>query len=68
MCLICGLKGLCPCPKCLISKDSLSDLSLKADLHTPEHAVAILNQVGKLQNKTECENILKKVGFSLKLF
>ena len=32
MALIRGLRGLCPCPKCLVSKDKLSDLT---QLYTP---------------------------------
>ncbi|KAK7438754.1 hypothetical protein VKT23_017884 [Stygiomarasmius scandens] len=60
MALIRGFGGLCPCPKCLIPKDELADLSAKADLRTPQHTLEIMKKVESLKLQTEKEEVLKE--------
>ncbi|THU90821.1 hypothetical protein K435DRAFT_675329, partial [Dendrothele bispora CBS 962.96] len=64
MALIRGLGGLCPCPKCFVSQEDLSDLSVQFQLRTPVHTLEIFQQVKKCTTQVEKENILKE--FSLR--
>ncbi|THU83800.1 hypothetical protein K435DRAFT_822896 [Dendrothele bispora CBS 962.96] len=60
MCLIRGLMGLCPCPKCLIPKENLSDLSRVDQPCSASHTVEVHNQIGVMRTKAEKEEILRK--------
>ncbi|KAE9407876.1 hypothetical protein BT96DRAFT_1033699 [Gymnopus androsaceus JB14] len=59
--LIRGLRGLCPCPKCLIPGSKLSDFSAVYPERTPEETVSKLNRAKQLEitSKAEAEAILK---------
>ena len=61
MCLIRGLGGLCPCPRCLIPKEDLAAPKI-GELRTAEHTCAILNQVEEAPTKAEKEEIVKEFG------
>ncbi|KAE9407194.1 hypothetical protein BT96DRAFT_963207 [Gymnopus androsaceus JB14] len=60
--LIQGLRGLCPCPKCLIPGTKLSDFNAVYPEQTPQETVSMLNQAKQLEStsKAEAEVILKK--------
>ncbi|KAE9393198.1 hypothetical protein BT96DRAFT_967228 [Gymnopus androsaceus JB14] len=60
--LIQGLRGLCPCPKCLIPGTKLSDFDAVYPEQTPQETVSMLNQAKQLEStsKAEAEVILKK--------
>ena len=62
MALIRGVKSLFPCPKCLVPKDFLSDLTLEYQLRTPAHTAEILDQVEILPTMVEKNELLKKFG------
>ncbi|THU80412.1 hypothetical protein K435DRAFT_695754, partial [Dendrothele bispora CBS 962.96] len=62
MALIRGFRGLCPCPKCLISSEKLSDLSLHHEPRTPAHTVQILNKAKLLHRKADQDELLKSYG------
>lgn len=61
MSLIRGLKGLCPCPKCLIPQDKLSDFTEKYDLRTQESTQNIFQEARDL-GATAKDDFLKKYG------
>lgn len=61
MALIRGLRGLCPCPKCLVPKDELSDLSKTYEIRTTEATMQILTEA-RTKNATDKEDALKKHG------
>jgi hypothetical protein len=61
MSLIRGLKGLCPCPKCLIPQDKLSDFTEKYDLRTQESTQNIFQEARDL-GATAKDEFLKKYG------
>ncbi|KAJ8074178.1 hypothetical protein PM082_012470 [Marasmius tenuissimus] len=60
MCVIRGLMGLCPCPKCFIPKDELWDLTNVSAPRTAQHAVETHNTVLGLNTKAEQEEHLKQ--------
>lgn len=60
MALIRGVKGLYPCPRCLVPHDQLSDLSQRFDPRTAADTIAILNQVNVLELAKDKERLLKK--------
>ncbi|KAF9019316.1 hypothetical protein BDP27DRAFT_1439933 [Rhodocollybia butyracea] len=62
MTLIWGLRGLCPCPKCLVRKDDLSDLTKQSPLRTAQGTVDILKKVNTLTRQSDKEEILKQNG------
>ncbi|KAF9024771.1 hypothetical protein BDP27DRAFT_1248625 [Rhodocollybia butyracea] len=62
MTLIRGLRGLCPCPKCLVRKDDLSDLTKQSPLRTAQGTVDILKKVNTLTRQSDKEEILKQNG------
>jgi len=57
--LIRGLNGLFPCPRCLVPKDKLSDLSLRFPLRTAEHTAKVLEAAEGQKRQTEKEKVLK---------
>lgn len=59
MALIRGLHGLCPCPKCFVPNDKLSEPT-NAELRTAAHAHEQLQIANAKPSKTEKEKILKK--------
>ena len=61
MALICGLGCLCPCPKCYVSWDLLSDLSQEFDLRTAELTQKILREASQLSAGGK-EELLKQHG------
>ena len=61
MALVHALKGLCPCPKCLILQDKLSDFTEKYDLCTSEGTQKIFEEAGDL-SATAKDSLLKKYG------
>lgn len=48
MTLIRGLRGLRPCPKCLIPKEALSDLSQDHELRTAAKTSQLLEEVANM--------------------
>jgi len=60
--LIRGLRGLCPCPKCLIPSTKLADFNAVYPERTPEQTVSKLNQAKQLEmtSKADAEAILKE--------
>lgn len=61
MALIRGLKGLCPCPKCLIPQDKLSDFTQKYDLRTAESTQKSFEEAKSL-GVTAKQEFLKQYG------
>jgi hypothetical protein len=61
MALIRGLKGLCPCPKCLVPKDQLSDLTKTHDLRTVEGVRDLFIEAAAL-GAVDKDNLLKMQG------
>lgn len=61
MALIRGLRGLCPCPKCLVPKDQLSDLSQVYDLRTAKGTQYLLDEAAELI-QADKEDLLKSHG------
>ena len=61
MALIRGLRCLCPCPKCYVPWDQLSDLSTEHKLRTAEITACILEQVAAL-SADEGDQLLKEHG------
>jgi len=61
MALIRGLRGLCPCPKCLIPHDKLSDLSQKYELYTARTTQDIFKSAAGLKAAAR-DDIFKKHG------
>ena len=61
MALIRGLRGLCPCPKCLVLKDQLSDLTQRHENRTAQKIRNLLNEVATL-SATDREKQLKQQG------
>ncbi|KAJ3858689.1 hypothetical protein EV359DRAFT_51930 [Lentinula novae-zelandiae] len=59
MALIRGLHGLCPCPKCFVPNDKLSEPT-NAELRMAAHAHEQLQIANAKPSKTEKEKILKK--------
>jgi hypothetical protein len=59
MALIRGLRGLCPCPKCHVPKDKLSDLTQKHKLRTARGTQNIFESAVGL-GATAWEEIFKK--------
>lgn len=62
--LIRGLQGLCPCPKCLIPKDKLTDHGTVYAKRTPAQTISRLNQAAKIRktSKTDAEELLKELS------
>ncbi|KAF7965604.1 hypothetical protein HWV62_42659 [Athelia sp. TMB] len=61
MALICGLGGICPCPKCLVRSENLSDFLEPQPICTAANTKQILNTV-KSQTGEVHEGILKENG------
>ena len=61
MALIRGLRGLCPCPKCLVPRDKLSDLSHNHELRTAQGIQGIFEKARNL-GATARDEIFKKAG------
>ena len=61
MCLIRGLGGLCPCTRCLIPKEQLSQYII-GDLRTAQHAVDVLAKAEAAETKVEKDEIVKEVN------
>ncbi|KAL0564298.1 hypothetical protein V5O48_017752 [Marasmius crinis-equi] len=59
MCLIRGLMGRFPCPKCLVPKDESSSLTCVYALRTAQHSVDVHNTAQKSKTKAEREEYLK---------
>lgn len=62
MALICGAKGLFPCPICLIPRESFNNLHITAPLQTANETDAILEQSRNASTKGKAEKILKSHG------
>ncbi|THV00958.1 hypothetical protein K435DRAFT_818161 [Dendrothele bispora CBS 962.96] len=62
MALIRGLGGLCPCPKCLVPQDKLSDLSNTFELRSPENTHKVFQKVNLCSTQAEKEDLLKQVS------
>lgn len=60
MSLIRGVKGLFPCPICLVPQHELSDLSKTYPLRTQEHSEAIFKQAETMKRKGDKEKLLKR--------
>ncbi|KAL0562800.1 hypothetical protein V5O48_019278, partial [Marasmius crinis-equi] len=60
MCLIRGLRALHPCPKCMVGKDELSDLSHRWRKRTAKDTIDVLNEVVMLELKGDKEALLKE--------
>ncbi|THU95745.1 hypothetical protein K435DRAFT_819621 [Dendrothele bispora CBS 962.96] len=60
--LIRGFMGLCPCPKCLVPKEQLSNLTLKPQLRTQHSTERLMTQVRSQSRQDAKEEILKKYG------
>ncbi|KAF7967708.1 hypothetical protein HWV62_33335 [Athelia sp. TMB] len=61
MALIRGLRGKCPCPKCLVLAEHLSDLSGNPTPRSAADTMEVLDRVSKM-TKEEAEKILKPLG------
>ena len=61
MALIWGLRGLCPCPKCLVPKDQLSDLTQQHMLRTGQGVQDFFDEAADL-GAVDKENLLKEQG------
>ncbi|KAJ3977305.1 hypothetical protein EV361DRAFT_879617 [Lentinula raphanica] len=61
ICLIRGLGGLCPCPRCDISKDELATYTV-GNLRTADEAVKILAEADSATTKADKEEIVKALG------
>ncbi|KAJ3721171.1 hypothetical protein C8R42DRAFT_670007 [Lentinula raphanica] len=61
ICLIRGLGGLCPCPRCDISKDELATYSM-GTIRTAEDAVKLLAEANAATTKADKEEIVKPYG------
>jgi hypothetical protein len=59
MALIRGLRGLCPCPKCLVPKDQLSDLT---KTHTARTGQGVYELVSAKMGAVEKDSLLKAQG------
>jgi hypothetical protein len=59
MALIRGLRGLCPCPKCLVPKDQLSDLTVRHEARTGK---GVHELVGSDLAAGEKDELLKAQG------
>lgn len=62
MSLIRGVKGLCPCPICLVPKEKQADLSVSYPLRTEKDTRHLLKQADSCQFGYQRENILKNHG------
>jgi hypothetical protein len=62
MALIRGLHGLCPCPRCLVAPEDLSDLTVVSEARTPEGTRQIFLDVEACRTQSDKESILKKYG------
>ncbi|ESK82060.1 hypothetical protein Moror_13415 [Moniliophthora roreri MCA 2997] len=60
MCLIHGLSALHLCPKCMVGKEKLLQLSERWDAHSPEDMTHILNQVAAMAWKGDQKDLLKQ--------
>ncbi|KAK7049204.1 hypothetical protein VNI00_005805 [Paramarasmius palmivorus] len=60
MCLIRGLRSLHPCPKCMVGKEQLSQLSERFNERTPEDTARVLNDVASLTLKGDRDDLLKE--------
>lgn len=60
MTLICGTRGKCPCPVCLVPLEELCDLSKTFPIRTVSQAVEGYQVY--LRKKSEGEAILKALG------
>ncbi|KAG7088002.1 hypothetical protein E1B28_012041 [Marasmius oreades] len=60
MCMIRGLRALHPCPKCMVEKESLSDLSQQHEARTPAQTTEVLERVSSFATKGEQEKLLKE--------
>ena len=61
MALIRGLRGLCPCPKCLVPKDQLSDLTQEHILRTGQGVQDLFSEAADL-GAVDKNNLLKQQG------
>jgi hypothetical protein len=62
MALIRGIKGKCPCPRCLIAEELLFNLRAPFKLRTTEEAKALLVKASQARYKYQQEEILQPVG------
>jgi hypothetical protein len=62
MSLIRGVKGLCPCPICLVPKEKQADLSVSYPLRTAKDTMKILREADSCQYAYQREDILKSHG------
>jgi hypothetical protein len=62
MALIRGTGGLCPCPICLVPKESLSDLSHNYSLRTAGDTQAIVREAAGKGSAEDKEELLKQYG------
>ncbi|KAL0572513.1 hypothetical protein V5O48_009455 [Marasmius crinis-equi] len=60
MTLIRGLRALHPCPKCMVGKEELSDLSHRWKKRAAQDTIDVLNEVALLDLKGEKETLLKE--------
>jgi hypothetical protein len=59
MALIRGLKGLYPCPMCLVPQEQQADLSQVFPLRTQQGSEALFCQAQELNRMEDKENLLK---------
>ncbi|KAK1227009.1 hypothetical protein PQX77_009971 [Marasmius sp. AFHP31] len=59
MCLIRGIKSGYPCPKCMVARDEMSNLSKTWAARTAAETTEVLNEVINLQKKAQQEGLLK---------
>jgi hypothetical protein len=57
-----GVRGLYPCPVCLVPWDRLSDLSCHHALRTAEQTQGLLREADTLQTQDAAESLLKDYG------
>lgn len=59
MALIRGVKGLFPCPICLVPQDQLSDLSETFPLRTQQESEALFHNAQEMRTQEEKEKLMK---------
>ena len=62
MALIRGLRGLCPCPICLVPNDKQADIVTLYPLRTSKDTLRIIKEADELQLQGEREELLKSYG------
>ncbi|KAL0058382.1 hypothetical protein AAF712_014944 [Marasmius tenuissimus] len=65
MCLIRGIKSGYPCPKCMVARDEMSNLSKTWEARTAADTTEVLNEVIALEKQGEQEGLLKEHSLRL---